>query len=758
MGRVAPSAWADPHALPVHQNVTINSAGSMVLPGYGMKEVTVVVNVTGTATGTSPTLTYTLEEVDPGDQATVFGSSASTTALTGTGITDAVLRVSVSGFIKVSWALTGITPSFSGVFATLTAKATTVISALDENGEETSIASDSEGKLRQSLQGYSGSYPQPTSYPNELSEAGVDRFGNLMTRGPVLTDEQSFRDDFVGTSLTSALTGTVNWTNSSTAVTGTGTLFTTEVKIGQYIKKTADASTFFVQVFSIESDTALTLVSVYTGSTAGAASVVSNWADSVGSGGSINVGSSLIALTTGTTNGSTTYIFRHVDYGPFTFLSQISLSQRIANQEFRAGFSDTASTTPGTAAFFRFTGTSNTSVDCVSQSSSAVADQQVTTVSLPEGLTSATQSQYRIDISGNMVTFIVAEDVVARHQLHIPGPYTVMGVILLSTNTGVPASSTNYTTDVVSVQNFDLLQTTATYIGEPLPVISVDTVGNGTLNALNAAATVQLSGQSGAAVQLAAGTLIGTIVPEISISGSAWVQTLFYDTTTQSYLPSITFAAANTSTGRTIVTPSGAGFARVRVSAFTSGTASAIVRASQVQASAILSSPVDGAKYTYSATINALAVPALATDVFTITGSATKTIRVTRVVVSGSKTTASPVLFVLLKRTANTGGTSTTRTAVPHDSSDVAASAVVRAYTANPTTGTLVGNIETVAVFIPTATLATYFRSYEWTFGGRPGAQAIVLRGINEVFSVNLNGVTVTGGSLNIQIEWTEEG
>jgi hypothetical protein len=69
-----------------------------------------------------------------------------------------------------------------------------------------------------------------------------------------------------------------------------------------------------------------------------------------------------------------------------------------------------------------------------------------------------------------------------------------------------------------------------------------------------------------------------------------------------------------------------------------------------------------------------------------------------------------------------------------------------------------VGNIETVAVFIPTATLATYFRSYEWTFGGRPGAQAIVLRGINEVFSVNLNGVTVTGGSLNIQIEWTEEG
>lgn len=64
-----------------------------------------------------------------------------------------------------------------------------------------------------------------------------------------------------------ALTGTLAFTNVSTAVTGVNTKFLTEVQVGQYLKKTADADSLFVPVLSIFSDTALTLGAAYQGTT-----------------------------------------------------------------------------------------------------------------------------------------------------------------------------------------------------------------------------------------------------------------------------------------------------------------------------------------------------------------------------------------------------------------------------------------------------------------------------------------------------------
>lgn len=177
--------------------------------------------------------------------------------------------------------------------------------------------------------------------------------------------------------------------------------------------------------------------------------------------------------------------------------------------------------------------------------------------------------------------------------------------------------------------------------------------------------------------------------------------------------------------------------------------------ASQVVTGTVSSNPLDGAKATYSASIVNLLVAALATDVFTITGNASKVVRVTRVTVTASQTTSGQVNLILLKRsTANTAGTSTSPTIVPHDSLNAASTSVIRAYTANPTAGTLVGNLKTRKVFIG----ATTGNSDEciWDFGTRP-AQALVLRGVNESIAINLNGVTVTAGSFNIAIEWTEE-
>lgn len=164
----------------------------------------------------------------------------------------------------------------------------------------------------------------------------------------------------------------------------------------------------------------------------------------------------------------------------------------------------------------------------------------------------------------------------------------------------------------------------------------------------------------------------------------------------------------------------------------------------------------DTVKATYSSASTALVPPASPTDIFTITGSVGKTIRVTRLAISGTQTTAATRDILLIKRsTANTGGTSTTLTNVAHDSTSAASSATIRAYTVNPTSlGTAVGTVRTRKVFVAgTATNSDEF-IVEW---GPRNAQSIVLRGVNEVLAVNLNGATSAGNNFNINIEWTEE-
>jgi len=122
-----------------------------------------------------------------------------------------------------------------------------------------------------------------------------------------------------------------------------------------------------------------------------------------------------------------------------------------------------------------------------------------------------------------------------------------------------------------------------------------DTTASGTLNALNAAATITLAGQIGVGMQLAAGTLIGTIVPELSIDGgTTWFSTYFDDPATGSKSSSIVFSSSNTATARTIVGAGGASSARVRVSAFTSGTATCNVRASTINDPSVLFAAADG--------------------------------------------------------------------------------------------------------------------------------------------------------------------
>lgn len=164
----------------------------------------------------------------------------------------------------------------------------------------------------------------------------------------------------------------------------------------------------------------------------------------------------------------------------------------------------------------------------------------------------------------------------------------------------------------------------------------------------------------------------------------------------------------------------------------------------------------DGGKATYSATGLGFLSAALATDIFTITGSGTKTIKILRLEMSATAAAGGSFNALLIKRsTADTGGTSTTLTSVPHDSTASAATATVRSYTANPTVGTSVGTIRTTKLFVSGAS-TTASVDQEWLFGTRPG-QAVTLRGTGEVLAVNLNATTLTSGNFDVDIEWTEE-
>lgn len=60
-----------------------------------------------------------------------------------------------------------------------------------------------------------------------------------------------------------SLTGTLTFTAASDQVTGSGTLFTSELAVGDFIS--LDADELWVEIESIESNTALTLTAVYAG-------------------------------------------------------------------------------------------------------------------------------------------------------------------------------------------------------------------------------------------------------------------------------------------------------------------------------------------------------------------------------------------------------------------------------------------------------------------------------------------------------------
>lgn len=171
----------------------------------------------------------------------------------------------------------------------------------------------------------------------------------------------------------------------------------------------------------------------------------------------------------------------------------------------------------------------------------------------------------------------------------------------------------------------------------------------------------------------------------------------------------------------------------------------------------------NGEKATYrAATIDGLVTATTADQpFFLIEGSATKTITVKRIAVSGATLTAVAYLMVNVTKhsTAASGGTSTTLTGVPVDSTFAAATATVKAYTAAPTGGTLVGTVASQRILAQATTAAAAGIPRDWLFdfGDMPETKGIVLRGTTQGLALVWATAPGSAVTLAVDIEWTEE-
>jgi len=276
--------------------------------------------------------------------------------------------------------------------------------------------------------------------------------GNLVTRGQVLTDERSFRDDFTGSNIVFSLSGTSTFSNS-VYVTGLSTSYLSEVKIGDYIKLDADPESDLTIVHDILSDTSLILENEYHGTVTSGAASRTNWYFQSGTGGTLTYTTTEVELNSGPNPGGNSSIFKQGDYGPMSASFVAKLSDRRANQTTALGLAETAIHMADKIALVTFTGTDNTKANFVT--SSASEDLETTVVTIPNGETTATYHTYLIAVFPTECYLIIDNTRVATHTRHIPGPYDVMSLTAGIGNYGVVAGSSTVTVDVSYFCNFN---------------------------------------------------------------------------------------------------------------------------------------------------------------------------------------------------------------------------------------------------------------------------------------------------------------
>jgi hypothetical protein len=219
-----------------------------------------------------------------------------------------------------------------------------------------------------------------------------------------------------------------------------------------------------------------------------------------------------------------------------------------------------------------------------------------------------------------------------------------------------------------------------------------------------------------------------------------------------------------TGTGLYRVNTSGLAQVRVNIISLTSGSVSVGFSGGM---GPLVSGTYNINKHTYSATVTGLVPAASATDFLTIQPGAASgaiaapTVRVTHVECSGQASSSGSKLIQLQPRlTLDTGGTSSVVSAVPHDSTDPTATAIVTSFTANPTVGTATSGVVRAAILNLPASTAVGTPPLAWDFGStsRTNTKEIDLNTASQVLAIHGAGASFPAGTtLNCTMEWIEE-
>lgn len=154
----------------------------------------------------------------------------------------------------------------------------------------------------------------------------------------------------------------------------------------------------------------------------------------------------------------------------------------------------------------------------------------------------------------------------------------------------------------------------------------------------------------------------------------------------------------------------------------------------------------------YAANVASQTAVASQTDQCTLVGSATKVIKVRRVWFSNVPTAAVSEPIALVRRSSASTGAGVAMTVGSYDSANPAVSAALaESWTATPVMGTLSAVISDLMYSFPTAGTSVQ----RLTLFGEL-AQPIVLRGVAQSLSINLNATTFTG-TIGCTFEWTEQ-
>lgn len=189
----------------VFSNETVTTSGSAVFDGFGSKEMNLIINITATPTGTTPTITFEIQEVDPGDQTTVLGNSSVGASLNSQTTQIVSLPIMYSGTVKVSWTVTGAGATFTGLYASLVSKNAGTTSLYSATGVAAFGPAGTPGATAITVQGISGGQAIPVTFTASSDTTATGTITN--TQNVVIATQGKGN---VGVLLgTTAFTGTV---------------------------------------------------------------------------------------------------------------------------------------------------------------------------------------------------------------------------------------------------------------------------------------------------------------------------------------------------------------------------------------------------------------------------------------------------------------------------------------------------------------------------------------------------------------------